>query len=61
MNQQSDQDYYVARAATSRDLAKRAADPASAAIHAELAIRYDKLAVRPERQDGGRMTTIQAI
>ena len=41
------QDYYAARAATARDLARCAADPAVAAIHAEFATRYDFLAAQP--------------
>ena len=49
MNQLDDQDYYVARAASSRDLAQRAASPGIAAIYAELATRYDVLASGPER------------
>ena len=49
MNQSNHLDYYVARAATSRDLARRAADRSIAAIHAELATRYDRLAAEIKR------------
>ena len=45
-----DQSYYLESAATSRDLAKRAASPVIAAIHAEFATRYDLLSGQPERQ-----------
>lgn len=39
-------DYYVARAATERARAKAATDPNVAAIHAELATRYDEVVAR---------------
>lgn len=60
MNQPNHQDYYVARAASSRGLAERAADPMIAAIHAELASRYDLLAAQPEPKNAAAMRMIQA-
>lgn len=60
MNQPNDQEYYVARAASSRDLAQRAATPMIAAIHVELAIRYDVLAAQPERTNARTLTLVQA-
>lgn len=56
MNQLNHHDYYLTRAAASRDLAGRAADPAVAAIHAEFATRYDLLAAQPERRNDGPAT-----
>lgn len=41
-----DQYYYVARSEISLDMARRAASPAVAAIHAELASRYNSLAMQ---------------
>jgi hypothetical protein len=41
MDRLNDHDYYVARAKTCREMAARAASPAIAAIHAELATRYE--------------------
>ena len=43
MDQPNYQTYYVSRAAASRGLAQRAANPMIAAIHADLATRYDAL------------------
>ncbi len=61
MSQSNHQDYYIARAANSRDLARRAADPAIAAIHTNLAMRYDLLAAAPDQKSvvtlGGLQTT----
>ncbi len=45
-------DYYLTRAATSRDLAEHAANPKVAAIHAEFAVRYDEMASRSDRENG---------
>ena len=50
MQQLNNVDYYVARAATSRHRAEAAADPEIAAIHAEFATRYDRLAVEADAQ-----------
>lgn len=44
MNESNNQDYYEVRAATSRRLAAKATSPAIAAIHEELARRYEFLA-----------------
>ena len=60
MNQLNHQDYYVTRAATSRALALRAADPSIAAIHADLAKRYDILAAQPESEKDLVIQIIQA-
>lgn len=57
---QSDRDYYAARAATARNLAQRAADPAIAALHAEFATRYDLLAAQTEWTNDGATRRVQA-
>ena len=44
MDKRNDHDYYLARAKASRELALRAASPAAAAIHSELAQRYEAAA-----------------
>jgi hypothetical protein len=44
MNQQSDLDYYTARAAVERELSDSAPDPGIALIHTQLADRYEALA-----------------
>lgn len=61
MKYQNHQDYYVARAAKSRDQAERAADPAVAAIHNELAKRYETLAVHFHQQTDGTTPIFQLI
>jgi hypothetical protein len=43
--------YYTTRAQQSRELANRAISPPIAAIHLELAEKYDMLAARPEAID----------
>lgn len=48
-NQLNHRDYYVARAAASRDLAGRAMNPKIASIHAEFATRYETLAGQPDQ------------
>ena len=45
MDQLSNHECYVARATSSRGLAQRAASPVVAAIHEEMASRYDSTAV----------------
>lgn len=60
MNQLNDRDYYARRAATARNLAQRAADPAIAAIHAELAHRYDLLVAQPEAKNDSPSSAAQA-
>lgn len=60
MNQQNHQEYYVERAATSRQLAQRAADPAIAAIHIDLATRYEALAGQSEPTIVSVLTRVQA-
>jgi hypothetical protein len=48
MNRMNDQRYYHARAAMSRDQAERAVDSKVAAIHLDMAGRYDDLAGRAD-------------
>ena len=48
MTEQSDQDYYTARAAVERALSDTATDPAIAIIHTQLADRYEALAAGPD-------------
>lgn len=45
MDQPHPKNYYLTRANVSRDRARRASAPAIAAIHLELAGRYEELAV----------------
>ena len=59
MNQSNHQEYYVVRAAASRDLEQRAKNPAIAAIHAEFATRYEQLAGQPGRNDEIMLTAVQ--
>lgn len=46
MNKLNDAEYYVARAAASRQLAQRATSPAIAAIHDEMASKYESTAAQ---------------
>lgn len=50
MKRLSDRAYYAVRAASARDNARQARDLAIAAIHADLAARYDRLAALPEER-----------
>lgn len=50
MDQLNDHDYYVARACAARDLAQRAASPAIATIHAQMARRYERTVAEIEQQ-----------
>ncbi len=59
MNQPNYQDYYISRAAASRSLAQRAADPMIAAIHAELADRYDVLVAQTSRRPDDQIMIVQ--
>ena len=59
MNQPDYQDYYLSRAAASRSLARRASDPMIAAIHAELADRYDVLVARTSRRPDDQIILLQ--
>lgn len=52
-------DYYAERANVSRDLARRATAPNIAAIHNDLASRYDALARRPEHREEPLSTSVQ--
>lgn len=54
MDQPSYQSYYLSRAAASRGLAQRAANPMIAAIHADLAARYDALIEQTAPQGDGK-------
>lgn len=60
MDQPDHQDYYVARAAAARELARRAATPAIAAIHTEMAVRYDVMANRSDMDGDAVSTAIRA-
>jgi hypothetical protein len=51
MNLLNHKSYYTTRAQHSRELANRAISPPIAAIHLELAEKYDMLAARPEAID----------
>ena len=51
MDQSNHPSYYRTRAETSRELAQRAVHPSIAAIHSELATRYETLVTELE-QDG---------
>lgn len=52
MDQLNHQDYYFTRAKASRELAQQAVNPAIAAIHSELATRYDDMVARLQPNDG---------
>lgn len=55
MDQLNHRDYYLTRAQASRDLAEQAANPAIAAIHSEMANRYDDMVIQLGRnEDAGR-------
>ena len=56
-----DQEYYIMRAAICRSLQLRAASPVVAAIHADLASRYEQLAVQPGRNDTAMVTAVQPV
>ena len=58
MNQLNDHDFYLVRAQASRKLARQAVDPAIAAIHFELASRYDGIVIELE-QNGIIRTGVQ--
>lgn len=60
MNQPNNCHYYASRAEVSRDLARRALNPAIAAIHAEFAVRYDRLAAHHEPKSERAVRTAQA-
>lgn len=49
MDQLDNHDYYLARAGTARKLAQRAASASVAAIHADLASRYEATVAELER------------
>ena len=51
MSEQNNQEYYLSRATTSRQLAERAIDPSIAAIDTDLATRYERLAGEPRTKD----------
>ena len=60
VNQPDHRDYYIGRAAASRQLAQRAANPAIAAIHTDLAIRYERLAAQSDGTIDVAMAGVQA-
>jgi hypothetical protein len=51
MIERNNLEYYVNRAISCRQLAERATDPAIAAIHVDLATRYESLAAEPRSND----------
>lgn len=51
MTEHNYQKYYISRATSCRQLAKRAIDPSIAAIHTYLATRYERLAAEPRLND----------
>jgi hypothetical protein len=51
-------EYYVARVATSRDLARRACNSAIAAVHGDLATRFEMLAAQSEPQPPVLLTVV---
>ena len=60
MDQLNTYDYYVMRAEHSRDLAQRAASPGIAAIHHDLAERYDELVAEIEAHFAASVREAQA-
>lgn len=60
MDQLNHQEYFRSRAATSRELAERAASPKVAAIHQELAMRYETLSVEFGHAPAGAARFVQA-
>ena len=60
MSQINNREYYLMRAANSHDMARRAVNPNIAAIHEELARRYEILAVQPDKRNGGAMLATYA-
>lgn len=59
MNQLNHHQYYVARAAAARELAQRAVNPAIAAIHVELANRYELVADQTDQDSDMILAVIQ--
>lgn len=51
MNEPNNRSYYACRAEASRALAERAVNPEIAAIHTELATRYEALVIETQRTD----------
>ena len=58
MDQANDQDYFVRRAAACRSLEQCASNPTVAAIHAEVAARYEQLATLPGRTEAKLMMVL---
>ena len=54
MDQSNHHSYYRTRAKVSRELAQRAVSPGIAAIHSELATRYEKMIAQLEQDGAGR-------
>ena len=59
MDQRNDDSYYVTRAKKSFEMAQRATNPAIAAIHAEMATRYQSILTQGQRL-AGTANTAQA-
>lgn len=51
MDQLNHHEYYLTRAKTSRELAQQAASPAIAAIHSEMATRYENMVAQLGRNN----------
>jgi hypothetical protein len=58
MKQLNHQDYYVIRAAAARNLAQWAVTPAIAAIHAKMAVQYERVANQPDKGNDVIVTVI---
>lgn len=61
MSRICDRDYYASRAANAREMEKRAISPSVAAIHAELARRYDFMASLSLEKAEAIMTVSQTV
>lgn len=60
MELRNNKDYYVARAAVSHRLARKAINPTIAAIHADLADRYERLAIIAQQDGDDEIIVLQA-
>ena len=58
MTERNHQEYYIGRATSCRQSASRAIDPAIAAIHTDLAARYERLAAEPRSNDGDPLAVL---
>lgn len=58
MTELNHQEYYVSRATSCRQMASQAIDPMIAAIHTDLAARYERLAAEPRSNDGDPLAVL---